>query len=205
MIDRNDLKDDKYYVYEHWFNNECIYVGKGRKRRPFQFKSKRNDIWKNIAGDRYDDISVRIIKEFDTNIDAVKFESELTMRYIKNGQCIANNGRCGHSLFGEDNPFFGKSHSKETKDKIRSKLKGKYCGENNPFYGKTHTEENKKKMLRSIKVYCVELDVEFDSILDVARYFGVKNTGHISSRMRSGKPYKGVHLVELKKEGTYYN
>lgn len=43
---------------------------------------------------------------------------------------------------GENNPMYGKTLSKETKQKIREKL----TGENNPFYGKRHDKETKQKL-----------------------------------------------------------
>lgn len=47
---------------------------------------------------------------------------------------------------GENNPMFGKHHSKETKEKIREKLIGNMVGEKNPFYGKQHSEETKEHL-----------------------------------------------------------
>lgn len=44
---------------------------------------------------------------------------------------------------GEGNPFYGKTHTEETK-KILSDFAKKRKGELNPFYGKTHTEETKR-------------------------------------------------------------
>ena len=38
----------------------------------------------------------------------------------------------------------GKTHSGYTRKIISSKLKGKMSGENNPFYGRTHSEETKQ-------------------------------------------------------------
>jgi len=46
----------------------------------------------------------------------------------------------------ENNPMFGKKHSKETKQLMREKKIGKYIGENNQFYGKHHSEKTKKLM-----------------------------------------------------------
>jgi group I intron endonuclease len=43
---------------------------------------------------------------------------------------------------GEHNPMFGKTHTKETKDKISEKI----SGSNNPFYGKNHSDESKQKI-----------------------------------------------------------
>lgn len=47
---------------------------------------------------------------------------------------------------GKDNPFYGKKHSDETKEKLSKKMSGRYDGENNPFYGKKHTKKTRKKM-----------------------------------------------------------
>lgn len=70
------------------------------------------------------------------------------------------------SSLGENNNFYGKKHTQETKYKISQKNKGKLTGKNNPCYGRTgennpcygrtgenhpmfnksHTEETKNKM-----------------------------------------------------------
>lgn len=67
---------------------------------------------------------------------------------------------------GELNPFYGKHHSEETKErnrqlhlgkrhteesrkKMSESRKGKYCGENSPMYGKHHTEETKEKISKN--------------------------------------------------------
>jgi hypothetical protein len=46
---------------------------------------------------------------------------------------------------GPDNPFFGKKHTKETREKISKALKGKYVGEKNHRYGVKLSEETRKK------------------------------------------------------------
>ena len=46
---------------------------------------------------------------------------------------------------GENNSFYGKKHSKETKEKM-SKNHANVSGENNPFKGKSHSPEAKEKM-----------------------------------------------------------
>lgn len=43
---------------------------------------------------------------------------------------------------GEDNPFYGKSHS----DEFKSKMSDIMSGSNNPFYGKSHSEQSRQKM-----------------------------------------------------------
>lgn len=60
-------------------------------------------------------------------------------------------------LFGEFNPFYGKTHTEETKSKLSNFRKGtkvaeyhlvkwKHFGEENPFYGKKHSYESIEKM-----------------------------------------------------------
>ncbi|BAU27807.1 group I intron endonuclease [Aneurinibacillus soli] len=53
--------------------------------------------------------------------------------------------------FGEKNGFYGKHHTEETKEKISIKNKGRLAGEKNPFYGKTHTEEFRKRMAENAR------------------------------------------------------
>jgi group I intron endonuclease len=47
---------------------------------------------------------------------------------------------------GELNGFYGKKHSKKTKDYLSLVRKGTRTGAGNSFYGKKHTEETKKKI-----------------------------------------------------------
>lgn len=55
----------------------------------------------------------------------------------------------------------GKKASAETREKIKI-ARRKQVGENHPMYGKNHKLETKLKMSKA--VYCVELDLKFDSI-----------------------------------------
>lgn len=54
---------------------------------------------------------------------------------------------------GSTNPFYGKSHSGETKLKIKLNQPNSF-GANNSFYGKSHSDETKEKLsnLRSIPI-----------------------------------------------------
>lgn len=56
----------------------------------------------------------------------------------------------GKRYFGENNPFFGKSHTEITRNKL-SIIASNRTGKSNPFYGKSHTEEYKRKSSESRK------------------------------------------------------
>lgn len=56
------------------------------------------------------------------------------------------------SHMGENNHFYGKHHTNETKRKIAESLGDKVKGKNNPFYGKHHTEETKRKLGEKAKL-----------------------------------------------------
>ena len=47
---------------------------------------------------------------------------------------------------GEKNSFYGKQHTKATKEKNRQAHLGLYDGEKNPFYGKSHSTITKKRI-----------------------------------------------------------
>jgi len=47
---------------------------------------------------------------------------------------------------GEGNPFFGRSHTEETKQLMSAAKEGKYVGENSPSFGRKHSPETKQKM-----------------------------------------------------------
>lgn len=91
-----------------------------------------------------DIFSFEIIKEFNNSKDAFDFEilkiAELKLQNIN----IYNEtlgGEYPPLKFGEDNPFYGKHHSEETKKKISDLNKGKFAGDKNFFYGKSFSGE----------------------------------------------------------------
>lgn len=102
---------------------------------------------------------------------------------------------------GEKNPFYGKSHTQETKDRISKTKKGTPCpeylkekyskmfrGEGNPNYGRHHTDEAKAKIRAARKMRpVVQLSKEgyiineFECLADAAKSIGCKTTSSIST------------------------
>lgn len=52
---------------------------------------------------------------------------------------------------GENNSFFGKSHTPETVEKIRETCRETLAGEKNPWFGKTLSQEHRNKISESKK------------------------------------------------------
>ena len=51
-----------------------------------------------------------------------------------------------NDMKGENNSFYGKRHSEETRKLLSENRKGKFCGKDNSMFGKTHSDEAKQKL-----------------------------------------------------------
>ena len=120
--------------------------------------------------------------------------------------------------YGEKNPFYGHTHTDESKQKMREAKLGKMDGANNPMYGKKHTQETRKKMSENHadycgknhpryghfeqyskvdngkvrRVYCIELGRIFASMAHAKRETGI--TG-VSACCRGVSNYAGKHPI----------
>ena len=86
---------------------------------------------------------------------------------------------------GEGNPFYGKHHTEATKKLISKSLKGKRSGSKHPMYGKHHTEKSLQKISEhrkskgGKKVRCINTGETFATMMDAARWCGLKNSSSI--------------------------
>lgn len=88
---------------------------------------------------------------------------------------------------GKNNPFYGKKHSKDARDKMSKSKIGKYTGINNSFYGKTQTEDVIKKMKKNRKYYTGELNPLYGKKLsdETKKKMGLVHLGVPSSQRKS--------------------
>lgn len=127
-----------FLVYEHWVNDQCIYVGSGTSYRPYVYKSNNKrwsalftiEEWKVLKFD-----IVKIVKTFDDRDEAYEYEKQLTIKRREEGHDILSKFN-GRSNPGDANGFWGKAHTKESIEKAREKHLVNNKGKGNPMYGK---------------------------------------------------------------------
>lgn len=136
-----------YYVYEHWLDGKCIYVGSGNKNRPYSFY--RNKEYNDFVEGRRNEICVKIFKKVKSKEDSFIIEKELTEERMKTFYLFnKKSGNFPHETLKKQVSNKLKNHemTEETKKKISNTLKGR------PF-GK-HTEDAKMKMkIKAIERY----------------------------------------------------
>lgn len=91
---------------------------------------------------------------------------------------------------GENNGFYGKKHSDETK-KLLSEIASKRTKEKNHFYGKTHSDESRSKISESRKGKCVGEENGF---------YGKKHSEETKEKIRQARV--GKKIAQFDKEGN---
>ncbi|HDR7385748.1 hypothetical protein COL48_08755 [Bacillus toyonensis] len=88
-IDPNELrKVNKFIVYEHWLNNEVVYVGSGVWYRCRRIYNRRNSVHRQLMQEN--NIDYKIVGEFDKREIAREFEVRLIKNYKQLGQAKFN-------------------------------------------------------------------------------------------------------------------
>lgn len=129
---------NNYYVYRYirLDTNTPFYVGKGKKNRAYELKWGRNKYFKHIINSI--PYELEFIMEDLTEEQAFVKEKEFVKLYKKNGYCEANLTDGGEGASGL-------IVSVETKLKLSIQRIGKL----NPFFGKKHNENSKEKMAKA--------------------------------------------------------
>ena len=211
-----------FCVYKHTCPNGKVYIGitsykphqrwrngKGYKNNVLFYRAINKYKWENIIHEiLYDNLTQEEAKLYET---------------ILINQYKSNNKQCGYNILEFSNTSKGYHHTKQSRKKM-SENHGKYYGENNSFYGKHHTEETKqimknkwredeKKYKKRIeylqahrynfpkrKIRCITTNEIFDSINEACIKYNLKNT-HISGICRGKrKQTKGLRFEYLKEE-----
>lgn len=111
---------------------------------------------------------------------------------------------------GENNPFYGKHHTEESKQLISEHRKGKRAGEEHPFYGKHHTEESLEKMSKNRmgkggkRVKCINTGEIFKTMMDAARWCGLATACSIGQACNSQNKHKSAGKHPITKEKLYW-
>jgi len=133
-----------YYVYEYYIveTGEVFYVGKGKNYRYSALTSRSRGFTEVYNSNKCE---VRFVKKGLSNneallcekerIDELKKTNQAKRNFIDGGIEIGKEGICFN---GEENGFYGRTHTEETKKKIsESKIGSKgMIGKDNPMYGK---------------------------------------------------------------------
>jgi hypothetical protein len=161
----------KYYIGRHSTDNSDFlndgYWGSGNWTKSIKNKSRLSKV---------------ILAVYDTYEELARSEEKFILEHFDDSNCMNNvvsssGFRPGihnpmYGKTGELTPFYGRTHSEETKQKI-SDNHARLSGENNPMYGRTHSEETKQKMSDKKKgKYASEETRKKQSIAKKGRYVG---------------------------------
>lgn len=100
-------------------------------------------------------------------------------------------------MIGENNPFYGKKHTEETKNKI-SKNHANVSGENNPNYGKQMSESQKEK-LRQINIGKI---ISEETKNKISRAMKGKNNPRAKMTIQYDKQGKIVKIWDYAKQAS---
>ena len=149
-----NLINNKIYVGQHCTSEEDGYLGSGKViKLAIKKYGRQNFVRETIefcTSANVDDKEVYWVDKLDATNPEVGYN-------LENG----GNGKGKHTekwkkmisllLSGQNNPFYGKKHSKKTKKYLSSIRKGTRLGEENSFYGKTHSKKSKQLIGQSSK------------------------------------------------------
>ena len=216
-----------YTVYKHTCPNGKIYIGitkrnvekrwlngKGYERQPHFYNAILKYGWDNIDHE--------ILFENLTKEEACEKEVEMIAYYKSHGRRYGYNDTIGgECLEGENNPFYGKTHSEETRKKLSLASKGRHLSEETKMKivaankGKKRTKEfcewmrqinldRDRSSYASREIYQIDADTneiikKWDSIIQAAEFY---NTSYVNicyvckGKTRTAKGFKWQYIDE---------
>jgi hypothetical protein len=123
--------------------------------------------------------------------------------------------KISNSMKGENNHFYGKRHSEKTKNNWSLKRKGKQIGKLHPFFGKHHTKESIEKMKSNMPILSGDLNPsrrnEVRKKLRIAAIKRIEKQGFFVSYNKSAREYldklnkqSGWNLQHAQNGGEYH-
>lgn len=209
----NERRDYYVYGYVRLDTNTYFYIGKGTNNR-YKRIDLRSNHFKNIINSV--DCAVEIIKDNLTEEEALDLEQDLIESLVfEEGYTIEfdsfqdKNEGFNHLVnctYGGEG-ISGYKHTEETIKKCvhYGKNNGMYGkkGELSPHYGKKYSEDHKEKIKLSNpkrkKVYCIELDIEFNSYREAEKIL-LENYNIVCSHASISAICRGLYS-----KGGYYN
>jgi len=170
------------------------------KAHKFSLKTVKTPIYIAMAEFGFENFKIELIEEVDNSVlfERERFWIQYFNTLIPNGY---NATPGGQALYGKENPFYGKTHSNETKQSISNSRIGKYTGENNPFYGKSHSD--KTKQLLSIKntgkthsIECRELQSQLNSG-ENNPFYGKTHSDEMRKHLSYVKCTKNIYMYDI--------
>lgn len=126
--------------------------------------------------------------------------------------CGYNMTRGGEAMFGDSNPFYGKQHTEESKQKMSEAAKQR-IGEKNSFYRRHHSEETKEKIRQANKgrKHTEEelIKMSENQMGEKNHFYGKKHTEEAKEKIRQARlgklPYNAVpYTAENNNEKLYF-
>ena len=117
-----------------------------------------------------------------------EFKTNIYRHGNKYGYNLTDGGEGGGSYdrTGEHNPFYGKNHTEETKQKLSDAKIGRYSGKESHTYNVPLSSETREALSRSLKeyytthecshkkpVYCITDDLWFGSVNEASDYYNI--------------------------------
>lgn len=202
-------KEKIFLIYAYCRKDGTFYyIGKGTKRRAYRSK---NQAYVNPPSDKS---RILILHQNLDEQTAFLYEEKLILFYGRKdlGTGILQNRTNGgegvsgwvpsdewrknksDSMKGEKNPFYGKTHTEETKEIISNKNKGRSSGEKNYFYGKRFCGEQNPMYGKSRPDLSLWIKENGSSARGTKWY----NNGIVSVRCKEGEQPDGFYLGRLK-------
>ena len=192
------MENNVVYIHKRKDTNEVFYVGIGDEKRPYK-KKGRNIHWQRIVQKHgYD---VHIIHTNLTWLNACEIEKKLISEY---GRKDLGLGYLVNMTNGGEGAF-GRVVKDKTRKQLSDLMTGRYTGEDNPFYGKTHSEETILKMLNTKKENPYTPTKEHkDKWKKSYQEGGYHPSEEIINRISKNMPHHCPIDVWLKDGGEYY-